>query len=174
MKTPLRLIYAASLLAAVAACAAKDDTATDSANAATPAAATPAPADSNAAAAGTLLDPNTATREQLLALPGMDAAMADGIIAGRPHATMVTVDKALAAKLSEPQRDSIYERMFKPLDLNKATKEEIMLIPGVGDKMHKEFDEYRPYTDIAKFRREMGKYVGDTTIARYEKYVQIR
>jgi len=174
---PLALLRAASLLLTLAACAGKDDAATDSANTATTSAsATPAPeGQASATAAGSgMLDPNTATRDQLMALPGMDATTADAIVAGRPHENMLGVEKILAARLSEAQRDSIYARMFKPLDLNTATKEEIMLIPGVGERMNREFAEYRPYQNIERFRREMGKYVGDTTIARYEKYVTIR
>jgi len=172
--TPLSLIYAASLLAAVVACAGRDDAATDSTTSMTPAPAAPAPVDSaSMTAAGGMLDPNTATRDQIMALPGMDATTADAIIAGRPHQNMLSVEKVLAAKLNEAQRDAIYARLFKPLNLNTATKEEIMLIPGVGERMHHEFEEYRPYQNIEKFRREMGKYVGDTTIARYERYVMI-
>jgi DNA uptake protein ComE-like DNA-binding protein len=170
----LNLLCAATVMVTLVACAGSDEAATDSAAATPPAASTPATGDSaGATASGALLDPNTATREQLMALPGMDAATADAIIAGRPHQTMLTVDRALAAKLSEAQRDTIYGRMFKPLDLNTATKEEIMLIPGVGERMHHEFEEYRPYDNIAKFRREIAKYVADTTVARYERYVRI-
>lgn len=173
---PLALLCAASLLLALPACAGKDDAATDSTTTATIPA--PAPPASEAAASMTaasgMLDPNTATRDQLMALPGMDAATADAIVTGRPHENMLGVEKVLAAKLSEAQRDTIYARMFKPLDLNTATKEEIMLIPGVGERMNREFAEYRPYQNIEKFRREMKKYVGDTTIARYERYVTIR
>jgi len=45
---------------------------------------------------------------------------------------------------------------------------------GIGDKMLKEFKEYRTYTDIAQFRREMKKYVDDAEVARMERYVTIR
>ena len=178
---PLSLLCAASAIA-LSACAGGDgaasDSANDSAGAATPSASAAATGDSARAATpapGALLDPNAATRDQLTALPGMSPAMADSIIARRPFQTMLPVDSILAAgKLTEAQRDTIYERMFKPLDLNTASKEEIMLIPGVGERMHHEFEEYRPYDNIAKFRREILKYVKDTTVARYEKYVTIK
>ena len=58
-----------------------------------------------------------------------------------------------------------------PLNLNTASEEEFKMIPGVGDKMAHEFEEYRPYKKIEQFRREMGKYVDDEEIARYENYV---
>lgn len=40
--------------------------------------------------------------------------------------------------------------------------------------MLREFKEYRPYPQIEKFRREMGKYVDKTEVARLERYVSIR
>lgn len=176
---PLALLCAATVISYASACAGGNDAATDSADSATPSASASGASDSASAAAagapGALLDPNSATREQLMALPGMTAAIADSIVARRPFQNMLAIDSILTKhKLTEVQRDTIYERMFKPLDLNTASKEEIMLIPGVGEKMHHEFEEYRPYDNIAKFRREILKYVKDTTVTRYEKYVTIR
>lgn len=135
-----------------------------------PAAAPAAPT----ASAGAFLDPDQATRDELLAVPGFDAALADAVVAGRPYADMSAVDKVLAGRLSEPQRDSVYTRLWKPLDLNKASKEEILLIPGVGNRMQHEFEEYRPYRNIEQFRREIGKYVDANEVARLERYVAIR
>jgi hypothetical protein len=40
--------------------------------------------------------------------------------------------------------------------------------------MRHEFEEYRPYTSIAQFRREIGKYVDSTEVARLERYVMVR
>jgi radical SAM superfamily enzyme with C-terminal helix-hairpin-helix motif len=34
-----------------------------------------------------------------------------------------------------------------------------------------EFEEYRPYEGLARFRREMKKYVDDKEVARLEQYV---
>jgi DNA uptake protein ComE-like DNA-binding protein len=126
-----------------------------------------------ATADGAMLDPNTATRDQLLQVPGMTAAAADALIAGRPYADMRAANTALAS-LGESIRDSVYTRVWKPLDLNSATAEEITLIPGVGDRMRHEFEEYRPYTSMAQFRREIGKYVDEAEVARLEQYVTIR
>ena len=85
------------------------------------------------------------------------------------------MDRALAAHLSRKEdRDSVYTRLWKPIELNTATKEEILLIPGVGPRMQHEFEEYRPYPSIEKFRREIGKYVDKHEVARLERYVTIR
>jgi DNA uptake protein ComE-like DNA-binding protein len=118
-----------------------------------------------------MLDPNAATREQLAAVPGMTAAAADALIAGRPHADMRAVDKAIASHVTD--RKTVYARLWKPIDLNKATKDEMKLIPGVGDRMAHEFEEYRPWTSVEQFRREIGKYVDKDEVARLEQYVSI-
>jgi DNA uptake protein ComE-like DNA-binding protein len=103
----------------------------------------------------------------------MNAALASAVVAGRPYENMLAVDALLAPQLGEPERDAVYGRLWKPIDLNSASEEEIMLIPGVGAEMAEEFEEYRPYRAIEEFRREIGKYVDEAEVARLEQYVTI-
>jgi DNA uptake protein ComE-like DNA-binding protein len=176
----LMLVSALAVLAACqsggddAAAGAADDTAAAPVAAAAPDSAAPAGAGAPAVAAGGMLDPNAATREELMAIPGMDAALADSLVAKRPFENMLAVDRVLAARLSETQRDSVYTRLWKPIDLNSASGDEIMLIPGVGNRMRHEFEEYRPYRSMEQFRREIGKYVNEAEVARLERYVMIK
>lgn len=162
------------LVAALAACQDDTDAETDALPADSAAADTLAQAAPAPAPADGMLDPDQASREELLGLPGMDAALADTLVAKRPFADMRAVDAVLAARLSEAQRDSVYTRLWKPIDLNTASDEEILLIPGVGERMQHEFKEYRPWQNLEHFRREIGKYVDDTEVARLEKYVTVR
>jgi DNA uptake protein ComE-like DNA-binding protein len=128
----------------------------------------------DARAQSALVDPNQATRAQLLAIPGLTAARADALVKGRPYANMLAVDSVLVAGgLSEEQRDAVYAKLWKPLDLNTASDAEILLIPGVGNRMLREFREYRPYRTLAQFSREMGKYVDDAEVTRLEQYVRV-
>lgn len=124
-------------------------------------------------AAAALLDPNEATRSELLGLPAFDEALADSLVSGRPYEDMEEVDAVLAERLDASSREEVYRRLFKPLDLNSATEGEVRLIPGVGERMAHEFEEYRPYRGIEEFRREIGKYVDDAEVARLERYVRI-
>ena len=121
-----------------------------------------------------LLNPNDADAEALMAVPGMTAELVDALIAARPFADMLEVDALLAESLDEAAREEAYRMVFLPLDLNAASEEEILLIPGVGDRMAHEFDEYRPYEAIERFRAEIGKYVDEAEVARLEQYVEIR
>lgn len=165
----------------VVACGDRPDTAQDTTTAATAAATVPAPigATTTASTGGEvqtsqLTDPNSATRDQLVAA-GLDSTSANAVIAGRPYADMVAVDKVLTARnLSADQKKAVYAKVWKPIDLNTAKAEEILLIPGVGRRMLHEFEEYRPYKSMDQFRREIGKYVDKTELARLEQYVSVK
>lgn len=47
-------------------------------------------------------------------------------------------------------------------------------IPGLGQRMLREFKEYRPYKTIEQFQKEIGKYAGPKEVARLERYVTIQ
>ena len=143
----------------------------------TPAAAAPTPAvaTGETVVQGAMLDPNTATREQLAAAPGVPGHVADAIVAGRPYKDMRDVNKVLLTHVPDSvARKAVYASVWKPIDLNTASDEEILLIPGIGRRMLREFKEYRPYKAIEQFRREIGKYVDKTEVARLEKYVSVK
>ena len=117
-----------------------------------------------------LLDANTATEKELLALPNMTPELTKAIVSRRPFASIKELDAALQP-LSAQQRADLYGRLFVAINLNTATREEILLIPGLGQRMAHEFEEYRPYKALAQFRKEIGKYVDDKEVARLEQYV---
>ena len=170
----IRRLAMIALAASVYACAdaAEDDQQMNTERTAEVPPPAPAPVPVEPTGSG-MLDPNTATAEQLATITNLNPTLATALVQGRPYSDMRAVDRALGA-LSEEQRDSVYTRVWMPLDLNSATKEEIELIPGVGPKMRHEFEEYRPYTSIEQFRREIGKYVDENEVARLERYVTIR
>ena len=118
-----------------------------------------------------LLNPNLAGREELVALPQLDEARVDAILDERPFLDMSELHALLSRSLSEAQLTALYAQLFIPINLNTATREAILSIPSVGDRIAREFEEYRPYKAIAQFRRELGKYVSDAEVARMEQYV---
>lgn len=60
---------------------------------------------------------------------------------------------------------------FVLVNLNTGTDAEILAIPGLNDRMLDEFKEYRPYGSILQFRKEIGKYVDESQVSEWEKYV---
>jgi DNA uptake protein ComE-like DNA-binding protein len=118
-----------------------------------------------------LLDANSATETELRAVPNVDAALAAKIVASRPIAGASAFHELLAASLGDAQREQLYGRLFVTINLNTAARAEILLIPGMSERMAHEFEEYRPYTSLEQFRREIGKYVPPAEVARLEQYV---
>jgi DNA uptake protein ComE-like DNA-binding protein len=118
-----------------------------------------------------MTEPNVADEKELMKLPHLNPAIVKGIVERRPFANMGDLNKFLSQSVDGKQLTELYTKMFIQLNLNTATREEIMLIPGMGNRMVREFFEYRPYTAIAQFRKEIGKYVDDKEVARLEQYV---
>lgn len=126
-----------------------------------------------AATATTVLDPNSATAEQLAGVDGMTPELAAAVVAGKPYASVTALNKKLLETVSAEEAAKILTGVFVPVNLNSGTEEEIRLIPGMTDKMVHEFEEYRPYADMGVFDREIGKYVDEAEVARFKNYVTL-
>ena len=131
----------------------------------------PAPASAQVGKSVTIVDANAATEQQLSAIPQLTPAIVKSIVSRRPFPSITELDALLGQTLSAEQRTAVYGRLFVHLNLNTATREQILLIPNAGQRMVREFQEYRPYKSLAVFHREIDKYVDDTELARLEQYV---
>ena len=120
---------------------------------------------------GGLVNPDLVSEKELLALPHMNAKIVKEIIERRPFLKMADLNALLAQSLNEGQLAELYGKMFVQINLNTASEEEILMIPGTGKRMLHEFLEYRPYKTLAQFHKEIGKYVDKTELARLEQYV---
>ena len=120
-----------------------------------------------------ILNANTATVEELAALPHMDTVLAEMVVENRPYPSISVMHDLLLADLDESELEELYAHVFIPINLNTAFESDILLIPGVGKRMAHEFEEYRPYSSMEQFRREIGKYVDDDEVARLEQYVTL-
>jgi len=81
---------------------------------------------------------------------------------------------ATATTTTDNTNATVSESTGTKLNLNTATSDELVAtIPGFGNRMVREFQEYRPYISIQQFRQEIGKYVDDAQITEYEKYVYV-
>ena len=118
-------------------------------------------------------DANLADIDSLQTALGADQALADAIESGRPYTSALQLDAVLSKFMDEEQRAVAYAQVFRQINLNSSPREELMLIPGLSSRMAHEFEEYRPYTSLEQFRREIGKYVDEAEVARLERYVFI-
>ncbi len=116
---------------------------------------------------------NLAPDEELQLVPGMTAATIAAVKNGRPYKTLAQFRTGVAAAIGEHAVAALDPFVFVPINLNTASDADIMSIPRMGQRMLREFKEYRPYKALAQFRREIGKYVDAREVARLERYVTL-
>ncbi len=121
-----------------------------------------------------VVDANTVAEADLAKMPGMTPALAKAVVAARPFDSIVALNTfLLGQKLTQAQANELYKSAFIHINLNTATGEEILLVPGAGKRMAREFDEYRPWKSYAQFEKEIGKYVDAKEVARLAQYTFI-
>ena len=119
------------------------------------------------------LNLNTASEQEILLIPSMGARMLHEFLEYRPYKALAQFRREIGKYVDDKELARLEQYVFVPLNLNTASDEDILSIPGVGQRLLHEFKEYRPYKAIEQFRREIGKYVDDKEVARLERYVTL-
>jgi len=120
------------------------------------------------------LDLNKASRDEIMLIPGMTARMAHEFEEYRPYSSLEQFRREIGKYVDATEVARLEQYVFVPMDLNTASREALLTIPGMTERMAHEFDEYRPYTNLEQFRREIGKYVDTNEVARLERYIELR
>jgi DNA uptake protein ComE-like DNA-binding protein len=110
----------------------------------------------------------------LFALVAVTACSSDTNKAADTTAAISVADTTVSTVEAASTTPTSGDAVIVPVNINTATDAEILRIPGVGPRMLREFKEYRPWTSIEQFRREIGKYVDKAEVARLEKYIVIK
>jgi DNA uptake protein ComE-like DNA-binding protein len=116
---------------------------------------------------------NTASAQEIMLIPGAGKRMAHEFEEYRPWKAWAQFDKEIGKYVSKEEVARLAQYCFIPLNLNTATDEQILTIPGVGKRMLHEFQEYRPWKTMEQFYKEIGKYVDDKEVKRLARYVAI-
>jgi DNA uptake protein ComE-like DNA-binding protein len=117
---------------------------------------------------------NTATRDEILLVPGAGNRMAREFAEYRPWTSYAQFDKEIGKYVGAQETTRLAQYTFIPVNLNTATDDNILSIPGAGRRMVREFKEYRPWTSQAQFEKEIGKYVDAKEVKRLWRYVVIK
>ena len=120
------------------------------------------------------IDLNDVTEEEILLIPGVGARMNHEFEEYAPYVALAQFHREIGKYVDDDELARLEQYVYVRLDLNAASEEAILTVPGVGPRMRHEFEEYRPYTSMAQFRREMAKYVDDDEVARLARYVELR
>ena len=120
------------------------------------------------------LNLNSAPAEEILMIPNLGKRMLHEFQEYRPYENLARFRREMGKYVDDKEVARLEQYVFVPVNLNTATDADIQTIPGVGARMLREFKEYRPYDNLEKFRREIGKYVDKNEVARLERYVTIK
>jgi len=120
------------------------------------------------------LNLNSAPAEEILMIPNLGKRMLHEFQEYRPYENLARFRREMGKYVDDKEVARLEQYVFVPVNLNTATDADIQTIPGVGARMLREFKEYRPYDNLEKFRREIGKYVDKNEVARLERYVMIK
>lgn len=116
---------------------------------------------------------NTGTPEEIILIPGAGKRMVREFDEYRPWKSFAQFDKEIGKYVPDAEVQRLKQYVFIPLNLNTATDEDILSIPGAGKRMVREFKEYRPWKTKAQFEKEIGKYVDANEVARLWRFVVI-
>ena len=116
---------------------------------------------------------NTATRDEILLVPGAGQRMVREFAEYRPWKSWAQFDKEIGKYVGADATAKLAQYCFIPINLNTATDVDILTIPGAGPRMVREFKEYRPWKSWAQFDKEIGKYVDAKEVSRLKRYVTI-
>jgi DNA uptake protein ComE-like DNA-binding protein len=118
---------------------------------------------------------NLSPRDEIMLIPRAGRRMAREFDEYKPYnGGYAQFRREIGKYVNEQEVAHLEQYTFIPIDLNSAPDSVLLTIPGLGPRMLGEFKEYRPYPNIEKFRREIGKYVSEKEVARLERYVYIK
>jgi DNA uptake protein ComE-like DNA-binding protein len=116
---------------------------------------------------------NATSDAEINLVPGMGPRMLREFKEYRPYASLAVFRREMGKYVDAAEVARLEQYVFVPVELNTATDEDILSIPGAGRRMVREFKEYRPWKNQAQFQKEIGKYVNEAEVARLWSYVRI-
>lgn len=119
------------------------------------------------------LNLNTTEEKAFKMIPGVGDKMAHEFEEYRPYTSILQFKREIGKYVDQKEVARYLDYVFVPVELNTSTEDDIKALPGIGDKMTHEFLEYRPYKNLAQFRKEIGKYVDEKELNRLERFVYL-
>lgn len=117
---------------------------------------------------------NAGTNEEIMLIPGAGRRMVREFGEYRPWVNWAQFDREIGKYVDAAEVNRLKQYLFIPVDLNTASNDDILSIPGAGRRMVREFNEYRPWKTKEQFDREIGKYVDAKEVARLWRYLVIK
>jgi len=124
-----------------------------------------------AAAPMVKLNLNTATLEELAALPGVGETLADEFVEYRPYVSIAEFRSELAKYVDEAEVTTFELYVFVPVSPNDSDTDTLMQLPGVDGTIAAELEAGRPYESVADFITALSALVTPDDAAAAEDYL---
>ena len=124
-----------------------------------------------AAAPMVKLNLNTATLEELAALPGVGETLADEFVEYRPYVSIAEFRSELAKYVDEAEITTFELYVFVPVSPNDSDTDTLMQLPGVDGTIAAELEAGRPYESVADFITALSALVTPDDAAAAEDYL---
>jgi len=118
---------------------------------------------------------NAATDDEIRSIPAAQPArILREFKEYRPYKSLADFHREMRKYWDETEVSRLEQYVFVPVKLNTATDEEILSIPAAQPaRILREFKEYRPYTSLDQFHKEMRKYWDEKEVSRLQRYVTL-
>jgi DNA uptake protein ComE-like DNA-binding protein len=116
---------------------------------------------------------NTAPDRDIRLIPGVGTRMLHEFLEYRPYEALDEFQREIGKYVDDEELARLEQYVFVPIDLNAASDDDILSIPGVGPRTLDEIKKHRPYSSMEQFRREIGRSVEAGEVARLERYVTL-
>lgn len=113
---------------------------------------------------------NSATRDELGVLPGIEPKIAQAIIDGRPYKEVNELVKIKG--IDEDKLAKIQDLIDIRLNINSVTLDELGILPGIGPQIAQAIIDGRPYTEVDELLRIKG--IDEGKLAKIQDFVEAK
>ncbi len=114
---------------------------------------------------------NTADKDEILLIPSIAKKMTHEFKEYRPWTSWSQFDKEIGKYVGKEETARLAQYCFIPLNMNKATDEELATIPGVTKPIMEQISKGRPWKSIEDFQKELGKTAGEKDAKRIARFL---
>jgi len=119
----------------------------------------------------TLVDLNTASDAEILAIPGLNDRMLDEFKEYRPYGSILQFRKEIGKYVGDDQVKTWEAFVFVPIDVNQADVDTLQQLPGVDAAIAKKLTDGRPFDTNQAFLDLLKTLVSATDFENAQHYL---
>ncbi len=119
----------------------------------------------------TLVNLNTGTDEEILAIPGLNDRMLDEFMEYRPYGSILQFRQEIGKYVDASQVTEWETYVFVPIDVNAADSDTLQQLPGVDEAIAQKLIDGRDFKDNAAFLALLKTLVSAADFQNADKYL---